>query len=71
MWQSKKLYKKEVSTLPKIIVREGEGIDEASRRFKKIVNRSGILSDCKKHEAFYPKSLRRKMKSEQARRKAR
>ena len=57
--------------MPKIIVREGEGIDEDSRRFKKIVNRSGILSDCKKHEAFYPKSLRRKMKSEQARRKAR
>ena len=60
-----------MSTLPKIIVREGEGIDEASRRFKKIVNRSGILSDCKKHEAFYPKSLRRKMKSEQAKGKAR
>ena len=57
--------------MPKIIVREGEGIDEGSRRFKKIVNKSGILSDCKKHEAFYPKSLRRKMKSEQARRKAR
>ena len=60
-----------MSTLPKIIVREGEGIDDATRRFKKIVNRSGVLADIKKHEAFYPKSLRRKMKSEQARRKAR
>ncbi len=56
--------------MPKTVVRDNESFDEAMRRFKRQVNKSGILTDAKKHEAFYNKSLKRKMKSEQARRNA-
>lgn len=55
--------------MPKTVVREGETLDETLRRFKRSVNKSGILYDVRRHEAFYPKSLRRKMKSEEARRR--
>lgn len=55
--------------MPKTVVREGETLDETLRRFKRSVNKSGVLYDARRHEAFYPKSLRRKMKSEEARRR--
>ena len=55
--------------MPKTIVRENESLDEALRRFKRQVNRAGILQECRKREAFLKKSLKRKLKSENARRK--
>ncbi len=56
--------------MPKTVVHDNETFDEALRRFKRQVNKSGVLTDSKKHDAFYKKSLKRKMKSEQARRNA-
>lgn len=56
--------------MPKTVVRDNETFDEAVRRFKRQVNKSGVLADAKKHEGFYKKSLKRKLKSEQARRNA-
>ena len=56
--------------MPKTVVRENESFDEALRRFKRQVNKSGVLAYCKKHDAFYKKTLKRKLKSEQARRNA-
>ncbi|MDD5884789.1 MAG: 30S ribosomal protein S21 [Erysipelotrichaceae bacterium] len=53
----------------KVVVREGESLDDAVRRWKRNVNKSGILLECRKRECFYPTSLKRKMKSELARRK--
>ncbi|HBN00665.1 MAG TPA: 30S ribosomal protein S21 [Firmicutes bacterium] len=53
----------------KVVVREGESLDDAVRRWKRNVNKSGILLETRKRECFYPTSLKRKMKSEMARRK--
>ena len=53
----------------KVVVREGETIDDAMRRFKRGVNKSGILLECRKREAYLKPGLARKMKSKLARRK--
>jgi len=41
-------------------------LDDMLRRFKKQVEVQGILDDCRKHEFFLKKSLRRKEKSKKA-----
>lgn len=41
-------------------------LDSMLRKFKKQVEAQGILEDCKKHEFFMKKSLRRKEKSKKA-----
>lgn len=41
-------------------------LDTMLRKFKKQVEAQGILEDCKKHEFFLKKSLRRKEKSKKA-----
>lgn len=53
----------------KTVVREGENVDEAIRRFKRGVNKSGILMESRKREFYLKPGLRRKMKSKMARRK--
>ncbi len=53
----------------KTVVREGETVDDALRRFKRGVNKSGILYETRKREAFLKPALLRKMKSKFTRRK--
>lgn len=53
----------------KTVVREGENVDDALRRFKRGVNKSGILLEARKREAYLKPGLKRKMKSKMARRK--
>ncbi|MBQ7994909.1 MAG: 30S ribosomal protein S21 [Bacilli bacterium] len=53
----------------KTVVKENESLDEALRRFKRSVNKSGVLLECRKREAFLKTGLKRKQKSELARRK--
>ncbi len=53
----------------KTVVREGESLDDALRRFKRGVNKSGVLMESRKREFYLKTGLRRKMKSEMARRK--
>lgn len=53
----------------KTVVREGESLDEALRRFKRSVNKSGILMESRKREFYLKTGLKRKQKSEMARRK--
>lgn len=55
--------------MPKTQVRENETLDEALRRFKRQVNKSGVLLEVRKREFYLKKGLKRKMKSEMARRK--
>ena len=50
----------------KILLREGETLDEGMARFKRCVKSAGILDACKRHEFFLKKSLRRKEKSKAA-----
>lgn len=53
----------------KVVIRDNETLDEGLRKFKRSVNKAGILPDYRKHEFFLKKGLRRKLKSEMARRK--
>ncbi|MBD2517469.1 MAG: 30S ribosomal protein S21 [Nostoc sp. SerVER01] len=47
---------------------ENESIDSALRRFKKKIQKAGILSEVKRRERYEKPSLRRKRKAEVARR---
>ena len=53
----------------KTVLREGETLDDALRRFKRGVNKSGILFEARKREAYLKPGLARKEKSKMARRK--
>ena len=54
-----------------IKIREGEGIEEALRRFKRECERNGVLKEIKRREHYLPLSLKRKLKAAEARRKMR
>nr|WP_211178596.1 30S ribosomal protein S21 [Brasilonema octagenarum] len=46
---------------------EDESIDSALRRFKKKIQKAGILSEVKRRERYENPSMRRKRKAEAAR----
>lgn len=52
-------------------VRKNESIEDALRRFRRDVSRSGTLSEYRKREYYVKPSVRRKKKSEAARKKRR
>ena len=52
-----------------IRVKEKESLDSALRRFKKSCARSGIMQEVRKREAYEKPSVRRKKKSEAARKR--
>ncbi|MBH8565106.1 30S ribosomal protein S21 [Nostoc sp. CENA67] len=47
---------------------QNESIDSALRRFKKKIQKAGILSEVKRRERYEKPSLRRKRKAEASRR---
>ena len=51
-------------------VRDGESFENALRRFKKICERAGILSEVRKREHYEKPSVRRKRKSLMARKRS-
>lgn len=53
-----------------IKIRDGESFESAMRRFKKVCEKSGILTEIRKHEAFEKPSVKRKKKSLAARKRA-
>jgi len=55
--------------MAKTQVRENESLDEALRRFKRQVNKSGVLKDARRHEFYLKPGVRRKEKMKEARRK--
>ena len=57
--------------MPKVTVRENESLDDALRRFKRQVNKAGVIQEAKKREFYLKPGLKRKLKSENARRKNR
>jgi small subunit ribosomal protein S21 len=57
--------------LPGVRVRDDESFEKALRRFNKFCEKSGVLSDIKKHQHFEKPSDRRKRKINAAKRKAR
>lgn len=51
-------------------VKEGESFENALRRFKKLCEKAGILSEIKKREHYEKPTVRRKKKALAARKKA-
>jgi small subunit ribosomal protein S21 len=52
-------------------VRKNESLDSALRRFKRSCAKDGVLAECRKRERYEKPSVRRKKKSEAARKKRR
>jgi small subunit ribosomal protein S21 len=50
-------------------VRKNETIDQALRRFKRSIARDGVLAEIKKRKHYEKPSVRRKKKSEAARKR--
>ena len=59
---------KGVNKMPKTVVRENESIDDALRRFKRQVNKAGTLQEARKRDFYLKPGMKRKLKSEMARR---
>ena len=57
--------------MPKVVVRENESLDDALRRFKRQVNKAGTIQEANKRGFYLKPGLKRKLKSENARRKNR
>lgn len=57
--------------MTEIKIGKNESLDNALRRFKKQCARTGILSEVRKREHYEKPSVRRKKKSEAARKKRR
>lgn len=57
--------------MAKVVVKENEGLDDALRRFKRQVSRNGTLAEARKREYYVKPGVKRKLKSEAARKAAR
>jgi small subunit ribosomal protein S21 len=55
--------------MAEIKVKENESLDSALRRFKRSCARSGVLSELRKREHYEKPSVKRKKKSEAARKR--
>jgi len=56
--------------MPGIRIKDGESFENALRRFKKQVEKTGILSEVRKREHFEKPSIKRKKKSLAAQKRA-
>ena len=57
--------------MSEIYVKENESLDNALKRFKRSCARDGVMSELRKREHYEKPSVKRKKKSEAARKKAR
>lgn len=55
--------------MSEVRVKENESLDSALRRFKKSCARSGVIAEVRKREHYEKPSVRRKKKSEAARKR--
>lgn len=60
-----------VSTVPAVMLMEGETFESLLKRFNRKVQQEGIMSEARRHEHFEPPSVRRKKKEAAKRRKSR
>ena len=63
------LYLEEVNSMSKIVARKNESLDDALRRFKRSVTKAGTLQEARKREHYEKPSVKRKRKSEAARKR--
>ena len=57
--------------MAKTVVRKNESLDDALRRFKRTVSKSGTLQEYRKREFYEKPSVKKKLKSEARKRKNR
>ncbi|HHW61347.1 MAG TPA: 30S ribosomal protein S21 [Syntrophomonadaceae bacterium] len=55
--------------MSEVKVGKNESLDSALRRFKRSCQRSGVMQDIRKHEHYEKPSVKKKKKSEAARKK--
>jgi len=55
--------------MPGIYIREGDSFEVALKRFKKSVEKAGILSEIRKREAYEKPSVKKKRKAAAARKR--
>ena len=53
--------------MPRVVIKENEGLDEALRRFKRQVSRNGTLAEARQREYYVKPGVKRKLKQEAAR----
>lgn len=58
-------------SVSEVYVGKNETLDSALRRFKRSCQKSGVLSECRKREHYEKPSVKRKKKSEAARKNKR
>jgi len=56
--------------MAQVVVRENESLESALKRFKRSCARDGVMSELRKREHYEKPSVKRKKKSEAARKKA-
>jgi len=56
--------------MAEIILKDNESLDSALRRFKRSCQKAGVLSEIRKREHYEKPSVRRKKKSEAARKRS-
>ncbi len=56
--------------MPGIVIRDGDSFEAAIKRFKKSCEKSGILSEVRKREAYEKPSVKRKKKAIAARKRS-
>ena len=55
--------------MSQVKIKENESLDSALRRFKKQCAKSGVIAEVRKREAYEKPSVKRKKKSEAARKR--
>ncbi len=55
--------------MAEVVVKENERFEDALRRFKRMCEKEGILSEIKKHQEYEKPSEKKKRKSIQAKRR--
>ncbi len=62
---------KGVNIVSTVKVKEGESLESALRRFKRQTSREGVIQEVRKREHYEKPSVKRKLKSEAARKRKR
>lgn len=55
--------------MSKVELRSNESLDDALRRFKRQVSKTGTLQEARKREYYVKPGIKKKLKSEEARKK--
>lgn len=55
--------------MSKVEIRNNESLDDALRRFKRQVSKTGTLQEARKREYYVKPGIKKKLKSEEARKK--